>query len=247
MLTEPLLLIEAGLVIATALLWAGVIRGGAVRAIRAAAWVLTAIVTSMVILSLPVVGDALEHSLELPRTSTQIEPAAVIVLAAGYSRGVRADIDVLSSTTATRVAAGVAYWKLHPGAQFIVTGAVPKEDRTDGRLTELMAEFAICRGVRPSSIVREPTALTTRDHAPAIARLGFARDTPLTIVTSADHMRRAAEEFRRHFTRVSFEPADDMPSLKGWRAWRPSATAFWSSTDSLHEMMAVAWYRVRSK
>lgn len=205
------------------------------------------VVGTLITLSLPVVASLLDAWLYVPASSTQFEPDCVVVLAGGYDVGARPELDTLSSSTAGRVVGGVAYWKKHPHARFIVTGSLPKSGRSDGRTAELMADLAICHGVPRGVIVREPTALTTRDHPRAVLRLpGVDRDTPLAIVTSAIHMRRAAIEFRKYFTRVECEPLERGNMLANARTWWPDAGAIWQSTDAIHEWIGIVVYRVTS-
>lgn len=194
------------------------------------------------ILSTRVVAMALVRSLIVRETST-VSPAVIVVAGAGSNP------EGLSSTTEARVDAGVRWWRRHPRALLVMAGA----DTLPGGLSPdtalLMRSEAIRRGVPARSVVVDTQSRDTREHAIELAkRAGITRDTPVGVVTSEWHMRRALAAFRRHFRTVIAGPEDDdhayeEPIIAG--SFLPDARSLVASTAMLHEWIGIAWYALR--
>ncbi len=246
-LSEPLLLFEVPFGMILFLQWRAA-RGFASRPLRRLTASLAILFCVLVAMSLPAVAALLERLISMPPAPAVVPftPDAVVVLSAGYGRGAAPELDVLSEETMARVVRGVAAWKQFPRARLILSGEVPKKGRADSRLAELMAELAVCRGVPREAIVLEPASLRTRDHPRSVLRLpGVTRSTPLLIVSSDDHLRRALFEFRRYFDRVAWVGTHGtMPFSGNWRAWCPSASALWQSSAVIHEALGIVDYRL---
>ena len=208
---------------------------------RGAMIILSITVLLLTALSMPVVAGFLQESLALPDTETNITPDYVVVLAGGLSEGATPDLDVLAIEATKRVLYGVRYWKAHPSARLVFTGAGPGLNRA--RETELMAEVARCNGVPDASMILEPRAMSTREHPIRLRAMpGFSPASRLAIVTSRWHERRAMTEFHRYFMNVTPVPVP----VTGADSWRPDVGGLRDSTDATREWVAVVWYRVRA-
>ncbi|MGW4849097.1 YdcF family protein [Nocardia brasiliensis] len=113
---------------------------------------------------------------------------AIVVL--GY--GLLPD-GTMRSTLVDRLRAGWLEAVLAPAAPVIVTGGNPHNGITEA---DAMAQWLVGHGIAPERIHREPLARSTVENASHSARL--MREigaTTAVIVTSADHIDRAATDF----------------------------------------------------
>ncbi|MFC9894872.1 YdcF family protein [Nocardia sp. NPDC127579] len=127
-----------------------------------------------------------------PVTSTQLgfrgPGTAIVVL--GY--GLQPD-GTMRPELIHRLRAGFAQALLAPLAPIIVTGGNPRNGVTEA---DAMADWLIAHGIAPERIHREPDATSTVENAERSARILReigARD--VVVVTSADHIDRAAGDF----------------------------------------------------
>ena len=107
-----------------------------------------------------------------------------------------------------------------------------------------MAAAAQALGVPEDAIAWESVSRNTYENALAVRE--FLGDKPFVLVTSAFHMLRAMEVFRR----LGMSP---IPAPCGQRALRdytpydlvPRAINLWHSAHALREYLAILWYRIR--
>ena len=244
-ITQPLMLFLCLMIAGVLVSWiANRLHGAFLR--RLALVVACVSLVLLAALSTPAVASLLRDSLAVP-SGPAVTPDYIVVLAGGYSAAAMPDQDSLSSESMQRVLAGVHDWKQHPSARMIFTGAVRKGSRSLGRITELMAEVAICHGVPPAAIIRETAARNTREHPIYVLRLpGVGGGSGLAIVTSRIHERRALIEFRRYFTRVWATPIPEAYSWRGtqWGDWIPQNDGLVASTAAIQEWVGILWYRI---
>ena len=209
------------------------------------------IVTSLVLtmtlwlLSTPAVSGLLIHSLLIPADPDSATPDVIVVASGGVLRGANPEFDTPSYASHARIIAAVQWWRLHPHARLVLAGADTWPGGRSNRSLEVMRDRAIERGVPPSSIELETWSTSTREHPLGLLKLhGITRDTRVGVVTSAWHMRRAANEFRRHFRNVLVHPvpgrSDERPFFLN--AFLPDETSLDTSTFALHEWIGSAWY-----
>ena len=244
-LCEPLLISLILLIVGIAGSWRFQPAGPERRTFRRRLAFLTAVVLALAVLSTPMTSWLLRSSLSIPRSESGF-PEYVVVLAGGYHAGTTPDLDALSAATMTRVLSGVRYWRSHPSARLVMTGCSPG-DPDPGRMTELMAEAAMFRGVPRGTIIRETAARNTREHPARLRRLpGFTSASRLVVVTSDNHERRATGEFRRYFTHVDSEPVGDPEQTRRRRFsdWLPQRDGLDSSTASVQEWVGILWYEI---
>jgi uncharacterized SAM-binding protein YcdF (DUF218 family) len=242
-LTQPLSVLLIFQIFGLALCWTQLHTRKTITTLRPTLTVVSLAVLVLAVLSMPVVGELLQDSLAIPPPAGNAAPDYVVVLSGGLEEGTSPDLDVLSSETTRRVLYGVRYWRMHPSARIVMSGAVGKQP---ARVTELMAEVASCHGVPRARIIRETKAVNTREQPLRLRALpGFTPTTHLAIVTSGYHERRAVAEFRRYFIYVDPQP---VPSDRHRRLeyWLPDDRGLLYSTAAIHEWIGIVWYRVRA-
>jgi uncharacterized SAM-binding protein YcdF (DUF218 family) len=199
-----------------------------------------ALLAALWLLSTRVVAMALVQSL-IVRETTTVSPAVIVVAGAGSSP------EGLSSTSESRLEAGVRWWRRHPRALLVMAGADTLPGGMSPDTALLMRSEAIRRGVPARSIAVDVRSRDTREHAIELAkRPGVTRDTPVGVVTSEWHMRRALAAFRRHFRTVVAVPDEtsyEEPIIAG--SFLPDARSLVASTAMLHEWIGIAWYALR--
>lgn len=208
-------------------------RRGSRRAVRLG---LAALIVLWV-LSMEVTGSLLLHSLEIPAESG--DPEVIAILSGGSNR----QLDILNTMTTSRVVAGVAWWREHPRARLVMSGADVTTTGTSVRTLELMRDLAVYRGVPPHRIELETWSTRTREHPQGLLRLpGITRATRVGVVTSDWHMRRARYAFRRWFADVTAHPAGASPTPTLLNDFLPSADGLSDTTYALQEWIGIAWY-----
>lgn len=92
-----------------------------------------------------------------------------------------------------RLETTLAMAKSHPDALIVLTGGVPKNHKTEGRL---MADWLIAKGVSKDRIIEENYATSTVDNA-LLSSFALARHDidHATIISSASHVRRGQSLF----------------------------------------------------
>ena len=192
------------------------------------------------IVSTRAVSTAIAQSLIVNEPQT-VAPQIIVIAAGGNST------DGLNMTAETRVLAGVAWWRRYPRALLVIAGADTLPSGTSPRTVLMMRAEAIRLGVAPGSIALDVQSHDTREHAIELAkRPGVTPWTPIGVVTSDWHMRRAVGAFRRHFKTVIPYPSRgdySEPLIPG--SFLPSSSGLWESTLMLHEWIGIAWYALR--
>jgi len=195
-------------------------------------------------------SQALERIWSPPAaTADNVRPLWLIVLAGGWRPGETPGEDYLEDDTQRRVLHAVTIWRRHPQARLLMSGWSHDFGalRHPARQVELMADLAREKGVPAAAIVLEPRAKDTFEHPVEVLRIpGIAADTPVGVVTSGWHMRRAYAQFGRHFRTTVPYPVAPVRRLESWEAWTPSAAALRDTIVVLQEMMGMAWYRSRA-
>lgn len=197
------------------------------------------------VLSTPAVTRKLERSLSITVNDQGVgAPAYIFVLGGGYLPGASLDQDVLGTESSRRVLAAIAWWRKYPQAKLVFSGAEKEiKIRPNTRLTQLMAETAICHGVPQSHLLFEDSSINTREHPiKALELPGITSKTPIGLVTSAWHMRRSLREFSRYFSAIQIQPVPLSYYSAGWQNFIPAANALEESTIFLQEWVGIFWY-----
>lgn len=95
----------------------------------------------------------------------------------------------------------------------------------------------------------EPYSSTTWQHPQELIKLLKKPEDEITIglVTSALHMRRSLMIFKRYFSNVIPLPCNYLsyPVRLNEYLIIPSADAFFLSSNAFHELIGIAWHKVR--
>ena len=198
----------------------------------------------LAILALPVTNSALEASLRTDSPEkVALSPAYIFVLGGGYQLGADQSEDLLILESQRRVLRGVVVWKSFSSARLVLSGASGGEGRSKEHHAELMRDLANVSGVPVEQIVMETQSVNTRMHPIEALRLpGVTTATPIGLVTSAWHMRRARNEFCRYFQHVALFPVPIAPRRVLWRDFIPDANALDNNTTLLREWTGLLWY-----
>jgi len=149
----------------------------------------------------------------------------------------------LSSAAMVRLAEGIRLFRLQKNARLVVSGGpvlnpVPEADE--------MAALAIELGIAPQSIHRNRVARDTdeeaRDLLPVIGR------EPFILVTSASHLPRAVEFFRKRGMVPIPAPTDHQVRGKAnFSAWGlvPRSHAWGTAERLTYEWLGTLWAKVR--
>jgi uncharacterized SAM-binding protein YcdF (DUF218 family) len=193
----------------------------------------------LAVVSLPIGAVLLERSLYVDAPDGV--PDVIVVPSGGMSGR------ALSGSSAARVVAAVEWWHEHPRARIVLSGADLGPGGRSTRTAELMRELALMKGVPAAQTALELESNNTREHAAHLPTLpGITPETHIGVVTSAWHLRRALQAFRRQFGHVSGRGADPIgfgpPVVNDFL---PSSDSLRTSTVMLHEWIGIAWYALR--
>ena len=180
------------------------------------------------------------------RAEPSFEPEFIVVLAAGYFSGVNPKEDVLNDYTSHRVSAAAYYFSRYPEAKCIMSGHNTVSSRPNDNQVRLMAEFAQAKGIPSQSIILEPVAINTHDHARAILELeGVDQDSRVVVVTSNWHIRRTKVVFDKLFNNIIYYPAIKKRNSFELTHLIPRAYALGENNLILLEFLARIWYFFR--
>lgn len=231
------------------------------RRARLGRWLVIAAVALLLVVSNKFVAHSLMRPLEarfpaMPEFAAGQPPAAelaacgyVVVLGGGnhFTPNVAAS-NLLSTAGLSRLVEGVRILRVLPQAKLIVTGGhnpnFPGEPTNAG----MLARAAVGLGIAPERIIFSEEGRDTEEEARAVRQL--AQDTPVALVTSAWHMRRAATLFRRAGLKTVPCPADfatkDNP---GWclEDFYWDLGAIGGSSLALREHLGYLWIWLRGK
>lgn len=210
---------------------------------------LTGVTVLLVFTATPVAYRAVKGSLDVdPERGPLPDSGILVVLGGGYVPGPSPEEDVLAEESTRRVLHAVSVWRNRPGSIMLLSGAQvdPSGARAPGRLAELMSTVARAHGVPADRMRIDGRSRNTREHPVQALRLAAVTSaTPLILVTSDWHTRRARREFCRYFVRVHLSPSTAAPSPFGWSSFVPSAASLESTTTLLREWVGMLWYLVR--
>jgi uncharacterized SAM-binding protein YcdF (DUF218 family) len=200
--------------------------------------------------SLPVVADRLlllvQGDLVRLEASEVPRREAVIVLAGslGYTLGRSGPMPEWGSSV-DRVFAGIQLMQADRADQVVFSSGdyFPDALKTEG---ELARELAVGLGLDESRIILSGRAANTADEARLIRPL-FGKARPaIILVTSANHMPRAAAIFAAAGFAVTPFPVDiDIPLSRRWHdAWLPDARALLKTDTAIREGLGQAYYKI---
>lgn len=213
---------------------------------RLSVYLLLGLTFALTLFSLPITTDLLANSLTLtlekPMTN---KPDYIFTLGGGYHIGTSMEDDFLSEESYRRVQTATTLWKQYPHATLVVSGGSSEKGRQSKRLAQLMKQAAIQRGVPAAQILIEPHSFNTREHPIEALKLPNVNpDTPIVVVTSVWHLRRAKQEFNRYFKNAWYYSAPLKTDPITWKDFLPNSYTLGKSTVLLCEWVGLVWYRV---
>lgn len=220
---------------------------------RGLAWILTALCAAgLLALSTPLVSDRLASTLEngiepLTSDTQSLGAQAIVVLAGGWTMAGEYGGDTVNALSLERLRYAA---KLHreTGLPLMLVGGA-RSDAGNSE-AELMSR-ALREDYGLSAGWLEEDSRNTAENARYAAALARKEGVEkVLLVTHAYHMPRALEQFRRAgletvaaSTRAFGGSREPAPAQA--RDLLPSASAFFRSYLSLHEMLGMLWYRLR--
>ncbi len=220
------------------------LRWSSIKCSRALIRLLLVLVFLLAIISTPLAGDFLKNTLAIhPTENSTTPPVAIFVLAGGYLAGATSDEDVLGAESQRRVLHAVGIWRCYPDAILVFSGTLGM--LRPERVTQLMADVAMCQGVPRSAILFESRSINTREHPIEALKLpGVSPATSIGVVTSDWHIRRAEQEFRRYFQQVHTYPLSPLRGTQGLKSFIPTAESLDDNTTLLREWVGILWYKI---
>ncbi|MBQ8954016.1 MAG: YdcF family protein [Clostridia bacterium] len=189
------------------------------RAVKAAGWILRAVVALLTCAILFFCGRVISGS--LIDTAGPAEYAVVLGMALEDGEPAK---DLLH-----RVDTAAQFLNDNPGASLILTGGNP--DGSGKTEAAAMRELLLARGVPAEKMILEDQAKTTSDNFRNVARMTDPRD-PLVLISSGYHMDRAAGiAAQAGFTHILRRPAPSDPRCYG-------ANMLWEVVMDVNELKA---------
>lgn len=200
-----------------------------------------AAVVSLLVLAVPMVGWMLERIVLVDSEAIRA-PDVIVVAGGGYGYSTSGGFRPISGESVARVVQAVEWWESNRDAILVMAGEAAT-DPGPVPMAAQMKEIAVARGVPASQVLLERVSRSTREHPVALREvIGIPSETPVGIVTSRWHLRRARREFRRYYARVAVPPTTrEGPRLTSLRLWFPQTDALSYSTAIIHEMIGIAW------
>ncbi len=220
---------------------------GLVTRYRVLLWVFTMTFLFLWVLSTPYIASYLRLNLErritTVKTNSRTDLDVVVVLAAGLKAHRDPDEDEVAAPY--RVIKGVRVFKTTQAKMMVVSGRW-RMGRND-RMVKVMKQLAVDMGVPENKVLLEPLSHNTFEHAKFVSALGEVHASDrIGLVTTAWHMPRALNEFRKRFSSVVPIPCGKSVRFSsGLAAWLPNAGSLSGSTTMIQEYVGIAWYRVR--
>jgi uncharacterized SAM-binding protein YcdF (DUF218 family) len=224
-----------------AVLWRS--RTGRSRALR----VVTAAWAALTLLSLEPAALSLAWLVTDRADAPAITPALIVVPGDGFTRAPDPADDVLSIYSVERAIAAAEWWKTVPTARILLSGRSTATDRPGEHLGELEAAVLMEHGVPRDRILIDGVSRNTREHVDeALRQPGVTAETPIAIVTSTWHLRRARQVFARRFSQVTWRKPEQHEREFDWSSFIPSEGALGESGFYLRELVGAVWYALRS-
>jgi len=176
-------------------------------------------------------------------------PEFIFVLGGGYEVGATPPEDFLGTESIRRVNAASVLWRKYPLSMVVFSGQEPgtEGERPPTRHGELAAERAVSLGLNKSRIFIESTSFNTQGHAiQAKTITGIKSDTPIAMVTSNFHLRRALREFQRYFSDVSSFGTEDQVFSFSLFSFVPFTASLDDNTYRIKEFVGIIVYQLTS-
>jgi len=206
--------------------------------------------TTLYVFSLPFTGDRLTQHLERRYAPVKLDEAptadAIVALSGFVGPPVATGYPLNIDETGERLEVGIALWQRHKAPWLVFTGGqIPwqRDREVEGAIAQ---RVAVSRGVPVGNIIVSRPVTNTSDEAQALAQLAIEhRWSRIILVTSANHMPRAALLFRRAHIGFTPFPVDyrvDADSALTLLDFLPNASALKCSETAIREWYGIAYY-----
>jgi len=182
----------------------------------------------------------LESSYPALRNPQQYPQAGVIAVLTGFAID---DPEMplsaqMNASSAYRVLEAANLWSLRPDCLVVISGSNPT--------AQIMARQLQSLGVPEDRVKVDGDSDNTAGSADHVERI--ARGRPVFVVTSAGHMRRAVETFRKRGMIPIPAPTDyRLPKTAAMEFWGTSPAHLQASDFAFHEYLGLAWYRLTDR
>jgi uncharacterized SAM-binding protein YcdF (DUF218 family) len=205
------------------------------------------------VFSIPAISNRLMYSLESqynqPDKETLSNLDIVVVLGAGYypSIGLREHAEP-SGLAYARVFGAVKAFK-NSGADALAF-CEGWRDQANESGAEVMKAFAMELGVTEDKIITEDRSQNTMENCTKLKTLLIPKKHRIIgLVTSASHMPRSQNVFRKVFSEDEIVPIPVAyrytPEENILKRMIPSARELQNSTEAIHEWIGMFWYKIR--
>jgi uncharacterized SAM-binding protein YcdF (DUF218 family) len=204
-------------------------------------------------LSITPVSNLLVYSLERqyppPPMEVLEEMSMMVVLGGGVmSPGGFRKSSEASGTTYSRVFNGVKLFRQSGAKKLVLSGA--GEQRDSETNAEVMKDIAIELGIPENQIITEDKSRNTMEHAIELAKLfPLEGSEQICIVTSALHMPRAVQSFRKKIQKNTIVPIPVdyiySPLRYSFENLIPHSDVFSTSSYAIHEWIGILWYGIK--
>ncbi|MGB0894431.1 MAG: YdcF family protein [Parashewanella sp.] len=202
-------------------------------------------VVLILLLSSPISNKLLIEPLEsqFPVLDSPIAGACtVLVLGSGHNDIAQLNAtQQLSSVALSRLIEGIRQFKLGSHCQLVVSGWDGGNRRRAH--ADVAAQAAVELGIPKSRIFRMPAAKDTIEEAEFMKELIGKQS--FRLVTSATHMPRAMNTFKRLGLNPVAAPTDFINSSSRW--WQLDAKQLWSSQRAIHEYAGTFWLEIKEQ
>jgi uncharacterized SAM-binding protein YcdF (DUF218 family) len=193
----------------------------------------------------------LEDQYQFPSEKILEKVDIIVILGGGFypSGGLRKTIEP-SGATCSRTVNGIRIFKQSRAKLLVLSGA-GEEDNGEGD-AEIMKNLAVTLGIPADKIITEQKSRNTFEHVLEFASI-FPPTTQIHIgvVTSAIHMPRSVQAFRRKFLKDAIVPIPVgyiySPIKFRIKYFVPSTEAFSKSCYAMHEWIGIFWYKILGK
>ena len=212
-------------------------------------WINLISIIIIIVLSMPFTSSLFERSLYVKYLEQSLDPDVIVILGGGYLVNKIEEMDILTSSTRSRVIEGAKMWQLNQKSIIIMSGTEILNNRPLSKGVNLMKREAEMAGV-PSNMIRlDSLSINTWDHAEKIINLNFIDSKMVVgIVTSRWHMRRAVQSFKRYFQSaipLSLDSSFEKIKYNGIYNFIPNSQSISKTTLMLQEWIAIYWYKIK--
>jgi uncharacterized SAM-binding protein YcdF (DUF218 family) len=169
---------------------------------------------------------------------------AFVVLGGGPTDIIALNNTFLSEITASRLLYAVEQYHKKGATYFVCSG------KGQGRIpeAEIMARLAVILGVPKEKIRIEANSNTTWEQALEVKKIFTNKNIAVGLVTSASHMKRAENEFRKYFLSVMPLPSNYLyssPDKYVLVRYLPQAASLHKTGSVLKEKAGQIWYLIK--